>query len=58
MAKLTTIQVKEETKDRLRRYGHIGDSYETALSRILDRIEELEAEAGDDKNPLEALATA
>lgn len=58
MAKLTTIQVREETKDRLRRYGNIGDSYETALSRVLDRIEELEELVGDDKNPREALATA
>jgi len=58
MAKLTTIQVSEETKDRLRKYGIIGDSYETALSRVLDRIEKLEANAGDGENPREALAAA
>lgn len=58
MAKLTTIQVSEETKDRLRKYGIIGDSYETALSRVLDRIEKLEANAGDGENPHEALAAA
>jgi hypothetical protein len=58
MSKLTTIQISEETKERLKPYGKIGDTYEIALSRVLDRIEELEAKIGDDKNPLEAVATA
>ncbi len=58
MAKLTTIQISEETKERLKPYGQIGDTYEKALSRVLDRIEELEAKVGDGKNPREAVATA
>lgn len=58
MAKLTTIQISEETKERLKPYGQIGDTYEKALSRVLDRIEELEAKVGDDKNPLEAVVAA
>ena len=41
MGEMTTLMVSNATKDRLRKYGQIGDTFDTALNRVLDRIEEI-----------------
>lgn len=33
---ITTINLEEETKDRLKAKGRFGESYEQLLSRVLD----------------------
>jgi len=56
---MSTIQVSDEVKDRLREYGKMGDTYETAIIRVLDRLEELEevVRKSRSENPREAFAT-
>lgn len=43
----TTIRVDESTKDRLKEYGDMGMSYDDVLNHVLDRLEQLEDEHGD-----------
>jgi Tfp pilus assembly protein PilO len=38
----TTIQVAESTKERLKKRGEMGMSYDDALNHVLDQLEELE----------------
>lgn len=35
MGMVTSIPVKKETRDRLRRYGHKGETYDELINRIL-----------------------
>ncbi|MDI9399954.1 MAG: hypothetical protein QM433_10485 [Euryarchaeota archaeon] len=56
MAKMTTVQISEETRERLKNYGRLGDTYDVAICNIMDRIEELESKERGSKNPREALA--
>jgi hypothetical protein len=36
---LTTIQLKKKTRDRLKKKGDKGESYDDLINRILDEIE-------------------
>ena len=35
----TTIPLESEVRDRLRRFGHAGQTYNEILTQVLDRIE-------------------
>ena len=37
----TTIQVSKATRDRLKRHGRMGESYDDLLNRIMDFLEKL-----------------
>jgi hypothetical protein len=43
----TTIRVSKSTKERLRKHGEMGMSYDEALSSVLNRLENAEAEQDD-----------
>jgi hypothetical protein len=43
----TTLQVKTETRDRLKSIGKKGESYDAIINRLIDR----EATAGYDSSP-------
>ena len=36
----TTIQIESETRDRLKERGRKGESYDTIINGLLDKIEE------------------
>jgi hypothetical protein len=36
--KMTSIQVSVETKDRLTKLGIMGDTYDTIVRRLLDKV--------------------
>ena len=38
MAKMTSIQVSEETKGKLMQLGLKGDTYDTIVRRLLDKL--------------------
>lgn len=38
--KVTTIQLRPETKERLKKYGEMGMSYDEVINRILDELDE------------------
>lgn len=38
----TTIRVSESTKQRLKKHGDMGMSYDDVVNKILDRLQELE----------------
>ncbi len=40
----TTIQVKTETREKLKRFGHKGESYDNIIERLMDYLEELNIE--------------
>ena len=40
MAAITTIPVTTTTRDRLRRLGHKGETYDTILQRLVQEAEE------------------
>lgn len=40
----TTIQVKNETREKLKRFGHKGESYDNIIERLMDYLEELNIE--------------
>ncbi|RLG23318.1 hypothetical protein DRN76_05530 [Methanosarcinales archaeon] len=40
----TTIQVKNETREKLRWFGHKGESYDNIIERLMDYCEELNVE--------------
>jgi hypothetical protein len=35
----TTIPITKETKDRLKKYGKMGETWDALLNRILDKCE-------------------
>lgn len=35
---MTTIQVTETTRKRIRSMGNMGDSYDTVINRIIDEL--------------------
>jgi uncharacterized protein (UPF0371 family) len=39
----TTIRVAKSTKERLKKRGEMGMSYDDALNHVLDQLEELES---------------
>lgn len=40
----TTIQVKKDTREKLKHFGHKGESYDDILKRLMDYCEELDIE--------------
>jgi len=44
----TTIWVSRETKQRLRKRGEMGMTFDELLQDVLDRIDELEREGNED----------
>jgi len=40
----TTQKLDGETLERLRNFGHMGDSFDRVVTRLLDEIEDLEGE--------------
>jgi len=41
---VTTIKIKKSTRARIMRYGAMGDSYDDALVKIMDKLDEYEKE--------------
>lgn len=41
---VTTIQVDVETREKLKRFGHKGESYDDIIERLMDYCEELDIE--------------
>jgi len=40
----TTIQIKVQTRERLKRFGHKGESYDDILLRLMEVADELNVE--------------
>ena len=40
----TTIRVKNDTREKLKRFGHKGESYDNIIERLMDYCEELNIE--------------
>jgi len=40
----TTIQIKKDTRERLKRFGHKGESYDNIIDRLISYFEELNVE--------------
>lgn len=40
----TTIQIKKDTREKLKRLGHKGESYDTIIVRLVTYFEELDVE--------------
>ena len=40
----TTIQVKKDTREKLKRFGHKGESYDDIIERLMGYFEELNIE--------------
>jgi predicted CopG family antitoxin len=40
----TTIQIKKDTREKLKRFGHKGESYDTIIERLISYFEELNVE--------------
>ncbi|NMG83489.1 MAG: hypothetical protein GIS02_04700 [Methanosarcinales archaeon] len=40
----TTIQVKNETREKLKWFGHKGESYDNIIERLMNYCEELNVE--------------
>jgi len=45
----TTIQVQNETRDKLKMFGHKGESYDNIIERLMNYSEELNIEELIDK---------
>ena len=53
----TTQRIEEETLDRVRDHGKMGESFNVVLNKVLDQIEDLKErldEHDEDLNQLEA----
>jgi len=40
----TTIQIEKETREKLKRFGHKGESYDEIIERLMNYCEELDVE--------------
>jgi len=40
----TTIQIKKDTREKLKRFGHKGESYDNIIDRLISYFEELDVE--------------
>ena len=40
----TTIQIKKDTREKLKRFGHKGESYDNIIERLISYFEELNVE--------------
>ena len=47
MGMKTTIAIDEETRDRLKKHGSMGDSFDTVINRVIDAYEERKEESKD-----------
>ena len=50
--KNTTQRLDEETLERLRDHGKMGDSFNRVLNRLLDKIDDLENELDDQRDKI------
>lgn len=41
---MTTVQLDEETRERLKKFGKKGETYDEILNRMMDYLRELEVE--------------
>ena len=41
---ITTIRISKEVKERLKKYGKMGMTYEDVIVELLNRVEKLEKE--------------
>jgi len=41
---MTTMKVKRETLDRLKEHGKMGDSFDTVVTKMIEKIEDIENE--------------
>jgi len=48
--KNTTQRLEEETLDRIRDHGKMGDSFNGVLNRLLDKIDDLEERLEEQRN--------
>ncbi len=46
---MTTQKLDEETLERVRKQGKMGDSFNRVLNRLLDKIDDLENELEDQR---------
>ena len=44
MSEITTIKVSKTTAKRLKCHGRMGDSFDTVVSKMIERIEDTECE--------------
>jgi len=42
MSQRTTMKTTRESLDRLKKHGKMGDSWDTVLNKVLDRVDEVE----------------
>ncbi len=40
----TTIQIKKDTREKLKHFGHKGESYNDIIERLMNYFEELDVE--------------
>lgn len=40
----TTIQIEKDTREKLKRFGHKGESYDEIIERLMNYCEELDME--------------
>lgn len=52
--KITTIKVSRDNRDRLAKFGDVGESFDDALGRVLDMAEEIRMKKDRTQNPLMA----
>ena len=41
---MTTMKVKRETLARLKEHGKMGDSFDTVVAKMIEKIEDIEGE--------------
>jgi len=46
---MTTQKLDEETLERVRKQGKMGDSFNGVLNRLLDKIDDLESQLEDQR---------
>jgi len=44
MSEITTIKVSKETARRLKCHGRMGESFDTVVSKMIEKIEDIECE--------------
>jgi len=44
----TTLTIRKETKEKLRKYGAFGESWDQLLNRLVEELERLRKEVGKD----------
>ena len=47
MSDESTIKLKKSTIGRIRKYGKMGDTFDSALNKIMDRIDQSESKKTD-----------